>query len=339
MQKSEKSFRSHKFSHIYVEEEALLYPVAERVIKRFSSARVVTIQNYKRFFNRPKQHFQLQKKSPKLILAVKKAPFIYDASEYCQSFGNENAYYSTPVLNCLFNCDYCFLQGMYNSANIVIFVNHTDFLNAATRTAKVRPKPDQPLFISVSYETDLMMFEKFLGYCGEWIDLAKENPDLLLELRTKSAAYDTIECRDPSKRTILAWSLAPQSVIDRFERSTPSLNRRLESISKAAADGWPIRLVFDPVIPLGEWQTEYAALVTQIFKQIPRQRIRDAAVGLFRMGETHRQRLRKQRWDCDLFDQMRGDSHREMERVLFTALAEYLDEEKIAVWEPALPRS
>ena len=31
------------------------------------------------------------------------------------------------MYNCLFDCKYCFLQGMYSSANYVIFVNYEDY--------------------------------------------------------------------------------------------------------------------------------------------------------------------------------------------------------------------
>ena len=31
------------------------------------------------------------------------------------------------MLNCLYDCRYCFLQGMYRSANYVLYVNYEDF--------------------------------------------------------------------------------------------------------------------------------------------------------------------------------------------------------------------
>ena len=31
------------------------------------------------------------------------------------------------MLNCVYDCRYCFLQGMYRSANYVLFVNYDDF--------------------------------------------------------------------------------------------------------------------------------------------------------------------------------------------------------------------
>ena len=31
------------------------------------------------------------------------------------------------MLNCIYDCKYCFLQGMFNSANYLVFVNYQDF--------------------------------------------------------------------------------------------------------------------------------------------------------------------------------------------------------------------
>ena len=31
------------------------------------------------------------------------------------------------MLNCVYDCSYCFLQGMFNSANYLVFVNYEDY--------------------------------------------------------------------------------------------------------------------------------------------------------------------------------------------------------------------
>ena len=33
------------------------------------------------------------------------------------------------MYNCIYDCKYCFLQGLYSSANYLVFVNYEDFLN------------------------------------------------------------------------------------------------------------------------------------------------------------------------------------------------------------------
>ena len=98
------------FSHIYVERDAFGFELTDLALSKFPRATVIKIGHYKDVFNRPEQDFQIQKSSMKLILAKKTEPFLYPASDMVQEFDTPNVYYNTPILNCLYNCDYCFLQ-------------------------------------------------------------------------------------------------------------------------------------------------------------------------------------------------------------------------------------
>ncbi|SVD49612.1 uncharacterized protein METZ01_LOCUS402466, partial [marine metagenome] len=44
--------------------------------------------------------------------------------------GGKNNYYFSHMLNCIYDCRYCFLQGMYRSAHYVLFVNYDEFFGA-----------------------------------------------------------------------------------------------------------------------------------------------------------------------------------------------------------------
>ena len=177
------------FSHIYVERGALDYPLSQIALKKFSKSKVIEVDHYKDIFNRTGQDFQVQKKSMKLILAKKTEPFLYPASEMVQEFGTPNVYYNTPILNCLYNCDYCFLQGMYSSGNMVVFVNESDFMDAIKiKMASLNLTLD-PMVVSISYNTDIMAMENIIPMASRWIDFVKTQKKLLIEIRTKSALF------------------------------------------------------------------------------------------------------------------------------------------------------
>ena len=117
------------FSHIYVETDAVGYPITDLVLGKCKKSEIIYIKHYKDIFNRSGQDFQSQKASMKLILSKKKKPFLYPVSEMIQEYMTPNYFYTTPMVNCLYNCDYCFLQGMYNSANFVVFVNYENYFS------------------------------------------------------------------------------------------------------------------------------------------------------------------------------------------------------------------
>jgi spore photoproduct lyase len=323
-----------RFSHLYIEERALCYPLTEMAMACFDDAVFVIIDSYKNLFNRPRQDFGAQKKSVKLILAVKSPPFCYEVSDNCQTFGLEQSHYTTPMLGCPYDCDYCYLHGKLPSANQVLFVNTRDFQDAATALVAERKDPSAPVQLSLAYDTDLLPFEKELDLCRDWIALAKKTPDLVVEIRTKSAAYKALKGVAPVENVRLAWSLSPVEVIRRYEHRAPSLARRLESMKQAARDGWSVRPCIDPVIPVKGWQTLYKDMIDTAFKTLPPEAVDQVAVGSFRLGEGHLKRMKKERPHCDLFYRPLQIAESDLEAFVDQHLCPHFSKEKIALWKP-----
>jgi len=325
-----------RFSHIYLENRAAEYPLTRRVLAHFNEATVVRIDNYKRVFNRPRQDFQLQKRAPKLIIAVKNSPYLYRGSDQCQSYGLKNFYYTTPMLNCPFNCDYCYLQGMYPSSYLVFFANHDDFLRSARKHLRKQASEAEPLFASISYDTDILPFESTTHYARDWIELAKQQTDLRIEIRTKSAAYRCLDEMDPVERVVLSWSLSPPALAKRYEHGAPTLARRLSSINQAIAGGWRVRLCLDPVLPTEDPVATYGRAIEQIAREIDLAKVVDVSVGPFRMGKTHFRRIKKLRPDSALFHRNGGEDLEQITDYVASKLAKYLPKEKVIRWKSQL---
>ena len=330
------------FSHIYVESDAKKYNLTRECLDRFSKANIIEISDYKSFFNRNNQDFQTQKNSIKLILAVKKPPFIYKGTDILQDGGFRNFYYNTPILNCLYNCDYCFLQGMYSSANIVIFVNQKDMENAVEKELSIRPYPNDPLMLSISYNTDLMAFENILPITRSWINFSKNKSDLRLEVRTKSALFNSLSDLTPSEKILFSWTLSPEKVVTNNEFNTPTLGRRISAIRLAIKKGWKVRLCFDPVIIYDNWEKDYGELLNKIITLLDCNNIYDITVGVFRMGQDYFQRIRKSNPDSleyykDYVEENKivtvSQDDRDRVKTLFAnKLKDYIADDKIHFW-------
>ena len=281
----------HKnFSHIYIEEAATDYPQTQEVLRRFPTAQTITIKSYKDLFNRPQQEWQLQKQSQKLILAVKPDGLIYKCSDIAPDFGNENFYYNTPLLNCVYDCSYCFLQGMYPSSNLVFFVNTDDFFNAVDATLAQLGD----LYLCISYETDLLGFESLFACNRRWIEFARSRPSLTIESRTKSGNFQAIADIEPTENFILSWTLSPTVVQQAFEARTPTLEKRLNALTAALERGWPVRICLDPVLHIDDWKDVYRELITNLQAAIPLERVRDFSIGVFRMNQDFLKKMKKQ---------------------------------------------
>ena len=279
----------------------------------------------------------------KLILAKKRPPFLYPASDMVQEFGTPNAYYNTPVLNCLYNCEYCFLQGMYPSGNLVVFVNEDDLKNAIDMQLNDLNDPLKPTVVSVSYNTDLLAMENILPLTKSWIKYASTKNNLKIEIRTKSALISAIKNLNAVDNVILSWTLSPELICERYEYTAPPLDRRIKAVRQAIDIGWPVRLCFDPVRLIDNWYEVYTGFFDQVFSKINVNRVTDVTLGVFRMNKDYFKRIRKRDTRSDIYYMdysVEGNTmvvNRE-ERVdalnqLSLYLNKFIENKKILVWK------
>jgi len=293
------------FSHIYVEETAHDHPRTKRILTRFPKARIIPITSYKEVFNRYNQNFQFQKQSRKLILANRTDEFLYRGSGFAPDFEHKNFYYNTLALNCLYDCEYCYLQGMFPSAHLVAFVNNEGFL----RAIEERIANEKSLYLCLSYDTDLLALEDLFGYVAEWIQFANFHPGLTLEVRTKSAAVQTLLHVPPNPRIILAWTLSPHSIARQYETGTPSTEARIKAIQRVADHGWPVRLCLDPILPVTNWRNEYKDLLRSVASVIAPESISEISLGTFRISSGYFKQMKKHRQSSSLLHQRYEDKN------------------------------
>ena len=332
----------HPFHHVYAERKLIGQYDADSVLKKLPGSRVVWINHYKDIFNRKGQSLEIQKKSPALILAKKEGQLIYQGSRECQSFGNEHFYYTSCMMNCLFDCEYCYLQGMYPSADVVIFMNIEDIFSEVDRLLM-----EHPVYLCISYDTDMVALESITGYCKRWIEYAKEKTGLTIELRTKARLpesflqqLDKKECEN----IIFAFTLSTDMIQLSYEHNTPSIQARIESIARAAMQGLNVRVCFDPLITQGdidERRAEYGELTERLFDSVEPELLYDVSLGEFRVPCDYLKRMRKRRPVSELLAYpfaveegsfCCGDAGTELADYVESCLGKQLPPEKIYRW-------
>lgn len=283
------------FRHIYAEEDVLQHPVTQSLTKRFPHASLIPIRHYKDVFNRSRQDLHAQETEPALILAANRGTKFYPGAPVCQSFGEEHFMYTSCIMNCLYDCDYCYLQGMYPSRTVVIFVNLDDYFKELdTLLTK------HPVYLCCSYDSDLTALCGILPHAEAFCRYALSHPNLRLELRTKSAALPFIKALPAAKNIVIAFTLSPQEIITRYEHYTPSLHARLLTAKEAAARGFSLRLCFDPVLDVPDAPERYTALIDEVFQVLQPEDITDISLGVFRLSKDYLKQLKKAKPLCAL---------------------------------------
>lgn len=264
---------------IYIEESVANHSRVQRICARFPRATVVACERYGEVFNRAGQNFRLQKKRPALILARKHDGFVLPTPDMVRA-GQGNTYYFSHMLNCPYDCRYCFLQGMYRSAHHVLFVNYEDFQAALDK--KIQEHQGQTSFFFSGYDCDSLALESVTGFAQEFLPFFAERPDAYLELRTKSAETRCLLEREAMPNCVVAYSLSPHDVAEAVEHKTPPLRRRLAAIKTLAERGWPIGLRFDPLIDHKNFEAGFKELLQQVFEHVLAEQLHSVTLGPLR---------------------------------------------------------
>ena len=273
------------FSRIYIEETIKDDLTVKQICEKFSKSKIIFIKNYKDIFNRKNQNYARQKKSVNLILAKKSNNFLYNWSSNCISETKES-FYLTQVINCLYDCEYCFLKGMYDSANIVFFVNTQDFFQAIS-------KLKSNSYISLGYETDILGLDKlFTNIVDDYLEMINNNLDKQFEIRTKSINVEKI--KNAPDNLLVTYSLLPEVLINKFEKNTPSLDKRLTKVNWLLENGIQTRVAIDPILIIDNHINEYRLFCQKLKNTIDLNKLESIHIGPFRISKDFLKKAKAQ---------------------------------------------
>ncbi len=287
------------FKHVvYIEKSLSKNSAVKNIITRLSPEHIIYINNYKEVLNQTNSSWTFNKAYQKIILAKREDEFYYKGSYLTSSLNHPHFYYNTLALNCLYHCEYCYLQGMYNTPHLVLFLNNHDFIRA-TKNLLLQLK--DKIYLALSYDTDLPALETYYPYCQEWIDFANKEKNLTIEIRTKSYQLSFLDDTKPSANVILSFTLSPEEIQKKYEPFTPSLKQRLKGIQKAINKGYSIMLCFDPLIYTPDFKKIYSRFFESIFSKIASQDIYAVSIGVFRMNNDFFKSIRKNGNTMDIY--------------------------------------
>ena len=166
------------------------------------------------------------------------------------------------VRQCGFACSYCSIQSFYDRQRIYFFSDLPRRLQEISSTLD----QDQLYHIGTGQSSDSLMFGNRHGVLDALTDFARDNPRVILELKTKSGniAY-LLENRDRiPENLICTWSLNPQLIIEKEEHRTASLSQRLDAARRTAEAGILTGFHIHPMIRYTGWQKDYRELFLQL---------------------------------------------------------------------------
>ena len=266
---------------IFIEKDVKDDSLTRSILKRFPLAKPILINRLKDYIktnqNRP-QISNYNSRTRNLFLIKERYDFLKPCP--CSKGVLGCGYY---VLNlgfgCIYECSYCFLQSYTNVNGIILPINVEDFLRKIGLYVKNR---HIPLRIGTGEFTDSLVLDDLTGYSQILINFFSRLDNATLELKTKSSNVDNILKLKHGRRTVIAWSLNPQPIIDSDEWQTNSLKERLDAARKCCEAGYLVGFHFDPIVYSANWEKLYKELIDSLFKKIDSSNIAWISLGTFR---------------------------------------------------------
>ena len=162
------------------------------------------------------------------------------------------------MIGCGFDCSYCSIQSFY-SGDQVLF--HKDL---EEKLENLKLDPHRLYHIGTGQSSDSLMWGNREGLLEKLFAFARRNPNVILELKSKSSRMDELLSLDIPDNLLLTWSLNTPLIIASEERLTSSLDERLGAARKAADLGIPVGFHLHPMVWYKGWEKDYADLTRRM---------------------------------------------------------------------------
>ena len=184
------------------------------------------------------------------------------------------------IEGCVMACSYCILNAYINTPCIKINRDTPYIISQIGHTID-NDETDHILRFGTGELSDSLALDRKLGLNRPLVEFFGEKKKALLELKSKWA-YITHLAPYLNPYTVISFSLAPQRIIDKEEKRTSPLYKRLRMAKKAQELGCFVGLHFDPIIIYEGFEKDYEYLIEDIGRILDLKKVIWLSMGLLR---------------------------------------------------------
>ncbi len=171
------------------------------------------------------------------------------------------------VESCGFDCSYCSIQSFYNQ-NTITFDS-----GFANKLKKLDLDKNKTYHIGTGQSSDSLMWGNKEGILDALFDFAKNNPNVILEFKTKSDNIKYFLENDVPKNILCTWSLNTPTIIKNEEHLAASLDKRINAARKVADKGVKVGFHFHPIVEYENYLYEYEEVYKRLIDEFKAQEV------------------------------------------------------------------
>lgn len=246
-----------KFDAVYYEPDSLSYPLGKKLKKEYGQLPWISIENHnsiKEMQEKSNAEFGSMKRN--LIIGIRKT------HKYVENHKVSDYLVPYTSSGCTAMCLYCYLVCNYNKcAYLRLFMNREKMLEKIIKKGK---ESDRPLTFEIGSNSDLVLENTITENLLYTIPEFAEKGTGRLTFPTKFHMVEPLLPIEHKGKIIFRMSVNPQSVINRIELGTSSLEKRISAVNKMCEAGYPCGLLIAPVILTDDWKEMYTGLLEEL---------------------------------------------------------------------------
>ena len=275
------------FHKVFVEKDLGQSARVQNILSKLRPSQVEYIDRYDHIWGQVKrpyqQKLQTNPSGVNLFIAKKRGQLIRPAPT---AYGTADGahYYFIHAFNCIYQCEYCYLQGHFHTPDLVFFVNHEEILLEMKSTLKRHQNQGDtsPIWFHGGEFSDSLALSHITDELDIYFNFFYQHPQAHLELRTKSANIQKLMNLSPAPNIVVSYSLSPAEQAREMDHKVPSIKARLQAIAKLAAHGHRIGIHFDPIVDSPQLEEQYTQLLDSLAQVLPWSQLAYLSLGVVR---------------------------------------------------------
>lgn len=183
------------------------------------------------------------------------------------------------IEGCILSCSYCILKYYLNSESIKVNLNIDSIIKQIDNLIENENK--HILRFGTGELSDSLAIDRKYNLNRPLLEYFGKKRKAIFELKSKWAQIEHLK---PflNPYTVISFSVAPQVIIEKEEKRTSPLYKRLKALRKAQELGCFVGLHLDPIIIYNGFERDYFWLIEDIGRILDLERVLWVSLGLLR---------------------------------------------------------
>lgn len=290
---------SMQIDTLYLEKGAQAFTAATRIIEKLNPKRIEEIDDYQTIFSRRKTPYLSKRDTRNIFIAVKRGALVKEAPA-AYGYGSDDLhYYYIHAYNCVYECEYCYLQGYFSSPDLVLFVNHDEIIRDMRAIAAAHS--EKRVWFHAGEFSDSLALSHITGELGDYWEFFAETPNAYLELRTKSINLTAMRQLKPLPNAVVSFSLSTHAQAARHDREAPAVSQRLAAMQRLKELGFRLGVHFDPLIYAPDFEQQFEGIVGELSEGVGFEGVDYLSLGVVRFAKDVYREAKQNYPESDIF--------------------------------------